>query len=359
MDRLSFIAFLILVSLAGAGCSKVDFAKIDADGPAAGGKSGIEDPCLTGQGDCGGTDPSSAPNVVQQQVVVKAPASEVDVIVVADTSGSMAEERAEFGTRLDNFIAQIQDLDWRLCVITTDVIAGKGELRPFGTSGLYALNKNVPSYQTLFLNTMTSLPAGSGDEQGIRASYMAVQLKDPRCIRPNASLAMVVLSDEDERSTGGYEECKDNTQYRPLALPNLPATLVDEVPRALGADKIFSFHSLVIRSDDLACFDEQRATHQAFPGTRYEEASRMTGGVIGNICSRDYGAELGRFASGVRRDLQAVSLKCEPLANTLQLKVTSVPQSFQFTYVLTGNKVHFTPALPEGAVVDLTYTCPQ
>lgn len=359
MGRFSFIVFLGMVSLAGAACSKVDFSKIETEVPAAGVKNGNEDTCISSQGDCGGIDPSPEPGVVRQQVVVKAPASEVDVIVVADTSGSMAEERAEFGTRLDNFIAQIQDLDWRLCVITTDVINDKGRLKPFGTTGLYALDKNVPSYQSVFLNTMTKLPSGSGDEQGIKASYMAVQLKDPRCIRPNASLAMVVLSDEDERSTGGYVEYEENTQYRELLPANLPATLVGEVPRALGADKIFSFHSLVIRSDDQACYDEQVATHQAFPGTRYEEASRMTGGVIGNICSSDYGAELGRFARGVRRDLQALSLKCEPLTDSLSLTVTSVPQSFQFTYAVSGNKVHFTPALPEGAVVDLTYICPQ
>ncbi len=273
----------------------------------------------------------------------------VDIIFVVDTSASMDRERAALGQRLSSFLGGLQGLDWQVCLTTTDVGAVKGKMLLFG-NGMKVLKSSVANVGQVFLDTLVGLPSGSGDERGVAALYSAVALNDTDCIRSGAALSAVILSDEDERSTGGYQMFESNSQYRALEYKDYPANLVTAVSDVFGRNKVFTSHSIVIKSSDVSCYNTQDKDSNVFYGTRYEELSGLTAGRIGNICAADYGQQLGEMGGVVNASLASVTLQCSPPEKPT---VTGTTSSVSWS----GNKLFFTPALPAGSSVGLSYRC--
>lgn len=394
------ICYLALLALVG-GCSPVKFATQDAaakngpagavtgepeepggGGPTGGGPNGTG--TRDGNGDivqCGleacpplpppdslppgaippgslppGTIPPEVTLVPINETLTANVTNQVDIMFVVDTSGSMEADRRELASKLGNFTSQLGGLDWQICVTTTDIGRDNGNPLPFGPN-LFSLKPTTPNFGTLFFNTVDLLKnvQGSGDERAIFALNEAVKRKTPDCFRNTAALATVILSDEDERSTGGYAQYETHPQYRALQGGDKPLTLIESVKAAWDDQKVFSAHSLVIRSGDTACNAAQSADgHAAFYGTRYEALAKSTGGLIGNICAGDYAGELKNFANGVVKSLDSVTMKCIPI-NKPTVTLTPAQPSVQVS--TSGNKVFFTPALTQGTQVQVAYTC--
>lgn len=283
----------------------------------------------------------------------------IDVLMVIDNSGSMDEERKKLSEKLNDFISKLSALDWRICITTTSP-TNDGVLRPFGSGSqaVYAIDKNTPKYNDLFIKTVTgNLGNNSGDEQGIYATVRAIETNDSRCFRNDASMAVVVISDEDERSWGGYDEYKNQSQWKPLNDKNLPRAPVDAIAALnarLNLRKIFTFHSIVIKyagTPDTACKKESNGQY----GRRYEEASALTSGIVGSICAPNYGTELAKMGERIAESLATITLRCAPVENTLQVNVVNAAPGQ--TYTLNGDKVNFTPALSAGSTVNFQYYC--
>ncbi len=300
---------------------------------------------------------AKTPSVPVHETLYTKATSKVDILFVLDTSGSMDDERAALGKRLADFTSQLSGLDWQICVTTTDPDEEKGNLLPFPTDPRsYVLTPSTPDYDQLFLDRMVDAPEGTGDEQAIHSLNLAIAKGHPNCFRDDAALATIIMSDEDERSTGGYPEFIDHKQYYPLEDINRPATLIQAVKDAWNDQKVFTAHSIVIQSGDVACRDAQKTDHTfAFYGTHYEALSRMTGGIVGSICSLDYAGELKNFAENIRSTLSAVTLKCVPIE---QPKITVTPLPPGVSVTTRGNKILFSPELPTGTAVVVDYLCP-
>ncbi|MCM2280229.1 MAG: hypothetical protein NDI61_00125 [Bdellovibrionaceae bacterium] len=358
-----FSYFLLMVLLCS--CGKVQFST-----PTTATAANL---CVPSEnGDCGvtpadpgtsdpSTNPNSPPAIPVSETFTMRLTTKVDVLFVIDSSGSMNTERAELGRRLANFTSSLSGLDWQLCVTTTDINQEKGDLLNFtvteanGTKRLTkVLTAADPNYTNSFLDRIVNVPSGSGDEQGIRALNMAVSKRHPECFRTDAALAAIILSDEDERSVGGYEIYKTDSQYAPLNPENMPVNLLTSVRTSFGADKIFTGHSIVVQSNDTTCLAAQRIDGRGFYGTWYEELTRLTGGQKGSICSADYSASLGRFAENIRQALDSVTLRCVPLDKP---QVTLAPAQPNVTISTSGNKVLFSPALQPDTSVTVSYRC--
>ncbi|MEK6555085.1 MAG: hypothetical protein AABZ31_07595, partial [Bdellovibrionota bacterium] len=107
----------------------------------------------------------------------------VDILMVIDNSGSMAYEQKSMAQRTSNLLSVIRGLDWQIGVTTTDARSsasyGDGKLVKFDnySSPTYVINSSMPEAeaQKNLADTLQRSEMGSGSEQGIFATYRALE----------------------------------------------------------------------------------------------------------------------------------------------------------------------------------------
>ena len=282
----------------------------------------------------------------------------VDILFVVDNSGSMEEEQKKISQRLTNFISQLKDIDWHLGITTTsasDNFSNKnwsnGQLVPLGQNHYLTSSMSPWIVEDLFFRNITRNESGSDHENGIYATYKTIErYLSPKTyvdyqirsfLRQDASLAVIVISDEDESS-----DFKKNN----------PDSLIGFIGMIFGPDKLFQFHSIIAYTED--CINRSGHEH----GQTYEELSVKTGGVIGDICSNDYSGILSVIGHQVFNSSRIYNLACTPIdANNngiLDMKITTGNSSSKipsFT-ILNGNMIRFDEDLSQDQY-QLTYHC--
>ena len=195
-------------------------------------------------------------------------------------------------------------------------------------------------------NYVNSCP--STDERGLYAANLVVHNNPNAFVRPEADLAIIVLSDEDERSqlywnrTPGFDlETFDKAQG-----------LVDQV-KAKYPSKKFAVHSFITKTQ--ACLDVQNNQTQGVVsgsfGWEYHNASQLTGGVSGSICSADFTSQLSDIYNNITTNItDKIALYC---SNPVNLQVSP-----NFPYTVTGSEIIFSQKLPVGTSISYTYKCP-
>lgn len=274
----------------------------------------------------------------------------VDILFVVDNSGSMQYEQKSMASRVKNFLDVVQGLDWQAAVTTTDPshsTYGDGRLVAMkGLSGTYILNSNMdPAIsKSVLSNTLQRSETGSGSEQGIYATYRAIERGvmstgvNRSFVRDGAQLAVVVISDEDESANG---------------FKNDPTNLINYIQNSFGGQKGFSFHSIIARPGDKACLNGEGAT----AGYRLQKMAQLTGGLVGDVCATDYAVQMQGVAEGVRATLKTLTLSCEPIEDAFRkIHVLKDGQIYNGAYVKTGVNLMFTEMLPAGNY-EVVYTC--
>lgn len=274
----------------------------------------------------------------------------VDILFVIDNSGSMKYEQQSMANRVRNFLDVVKGLDWQIAVTTTDPVhktLGDGRLVPlYGKSGSYILNSSMSDADARYTLGMTLQrpETGSGSEQGIYVAYRAIERSlaasggNTNFIRSDSQLAVVVISDEDESAN----EAKND-----------PANFVKFVQSSFGGQKAMSFHSIIARPGDKACLGGEGYS----AGFRYEQISKLTGGVIGDVCATDYAAQVQGIAEGVRNTLKSFTLTCAPVIDSMRsLLVLKDGQVYNGTRYIQGLNVVFDQMLPEGNY-EVYYSC--
>ena len=396
------VSFIFIVSIAFNACSKAKFSKVaepDPNNVATGifpGCSGPDCPefcegsrCQPCYGDSCTTP--KFPVSYTSNFTVPSSIQKVDILMVLDNSQSMAPEHQKLSLRLNKFLEVLNNnqVDWQICYTLTHVEGGDGELKTdagairewynnthllnFSPIGSKILRSNEPNAEKYFANTMTTLAlwnfgSGSGHEQPVRAGLLAVDRPgNQECFRPDAALAMVTLTDEDERSCGARCQTKTDVgdphpnhalslytdQYRPLTNENNPETLAKRVMEKWPG-KTFTSHSISILREDRTCYDTQDSIHPAFYGHVVQTLSDITDGEKGTICADDYASQLTAIGQRTIRSLSSVTLRCAPESVTA---ITITPNDTGSVGTVAGNKVHFTPPLPEGTSVRVDYVC--
>ena len=218
-----------------------------------------------------------------------------------------------------------------------------------------------------FLSNYTTSPAPvtearkncpSGDERGIFAANLFLEKNPSSFIRPNAYLAIVVLSDEDERS-GMYLDSSNKTYQ--LEDKDKPETLVSQL-KQLYAGKSAAVHSIIVKPGDSSCLNSQSGQLSTYTpvrgsyGQAYAKASQLTGGKIGDICANDYGSQLSTIGADIAERLSDVTLSCEDPAD---LQVEIDPPQVSVTWTVSGTKLQFSQPLTPGIKVHLKYSCPS
>ncbi len=268
----------------------------------------------------------------------------VDIVVVVDNSGSMAEEQANLSSRMAPLLSAIRDSDWRVLVTTTDPEDNLGFLGRCVNTPIMKTDLNPEGrFQSLVRAAGTS---GTGTERPILAAVDALKCKygGTTWIRPDSTVAVLILTDEDnchidvERGYG----CAGSPDLDGSYLTNYLSSI-----RKLGTDaKVYGIFWHPSQSQGQC----STALKQA---SKITDVVQRTGGTWGSICDNDYSTTLTRISRDVAQILKAdFVLKSTPDAGTFRMTVNGQPWS---AYVLTGRNVHFTTNPPVGAAIAVTY----
>lgn len=273
----------------------------------------------------------------------------IDILFVVDNSGSMAYEQRNMASRLSDFISIVSGLDWQIAVTTTDAsnnTYGDGRLVNLsGQTDSYILNSSMDenSAQQILGNTIQRSEVGGSSEQGIYATRRAIERSiasdNPknRLVRSDAALAVVLISDEDESRA----EAK-----------NSPKNLISYIDQQYSSRKSFTFHSIISRPGDMNCLRGEGKTE----GHRYHEISKLTGGIIGDVCAADYSSQIKGIAEGIKKSAQSIALSCTPLQSVnTPIVVTQNNQPVQ-NFTINGKNLEFTSEMPVGDY-DVSYYC--
>jgi hypothetical protein len=348
-------------------------------------------------------DPSLCPVVVSLKTYTETIRyKQIDVLVINDNSGSMSAEQAEMGDRFPMFIDGLEDLDYRIGMITTDVSSTgngpnpykngngayqDGKLLSFDSAGTKFLTPTlgrsaviakfrdaVVRDETIACDNSNYSPyyCPSGDERGIYAANLLIDANHSSFLRPSAHLAIIVLSDENTRSNGGFITDK------PLENYDLVETLVDKMDTKFAGKKTFSVHSLVIQPGDTSCFSQQDQQTGATPMRAYygydfaelsDAGSSLTAlgpilpGIKGSICESDYTSQLAEIAEKAKEYAEPVQLKCQPALDEFgqsTLRVTFNPAPVPpVMYSVNGlNQIVFSGLIPVNTQITYSYKCP-
>lgn len=279
----------------------------------------------------------------------------VDILVIADDSRSMSKQQKQMADRFPEFNKVMAGVDYQLGIITTDIEknrdGSKGRLAKLqGASGKqYILKSSDPKAEKIFGKTIKRGTSGSGYEQPLAASIMAMEKRNAEnkgFFRENTNLAVIVLSDEDEYSDGSKG--------------TKPAEVISKFKSIFGDEKQMAAFGIVIRPGDVQCLNEQYAEDpkntkkdNAYYATRVAELAALTGGTVHSICSKDYTAPLKEIGESVQQLISTFVLSRDPVPGTVFVKLSTgeVP-----SYKVVGRKVIFLKKPALGTKIEITYT---
>lgn len=406
-----------------AACGNVRFtADSSNSGVSANGANPGNDGSTPGDGHEDGNDgstpgsPPSGPRDVNYSMKVPPAKNQVDFLLVIDNSASMIAVQQRMAASMTTLAAQMNNLniDWQMCLTTTTDMNIGGQATGTGThtctgpyctgnysggqwhwgvslpwsNGNYVLNKaGLAADPNIFNNSIPRLGAGdpgTGDERGIKAAFNHFANwkgglhNTKNCYRSGSSVAVILLSDEDERSVAGdcsrvntdrgdkeVPACRNysDNSIRVLEFQDQPANLISQANSVFGDATRFTFNSIIADTD--ACQNQlnQNASFikdgvpyysPHYTGTVYKKASELTGGGISSLCSSDL--QLNLFSTVVVNRLDQISLECAPVAGSLKVMVNG---TLNTSNTVTGAVLSFSPALVENQTVTLAYRCAQ
>lgn len=290
----------------------------------------------------------SGPDVIQFSNTY--PMGIVDIIFVIDNSRSMHIEQQSIANQFDQFLDSIQDLDYRIALMTVDISDSPNNRDRTYQDGHFIRFKNGRKYLSnsdnrsqhrenirLFKSavqrpeSIECLEDGRedecpDDERAICALNKSLNISSQRdFFRKTSHLMVIILSDEDERSSEEYRKQQwdlDRVDYR-LTPCDDPRNFYSKVAQRIGLHTGISVHAIIIPPGDDECLAEQNdALGQGYYGKIYKKFAKpsgrilreypyITSGQVLSICDRSFGAQLGRLSEYLQEPLP-ITLPCEP-----------------------------------------------
>lgn len=302
----------------------------------------------------------SSATATQTDTFIEGQPGQVDVLFVVDNTASMLEESPRLVAAMPAFASAALSTGVDLHVgVTTTGIDPTGPTCPGGAQGgeagrLFPADNSRPR---IFSNTTPSLDQAlqqavqvgecAFEQQGLEAMRRA--LTSPLVdhadapgtplgndgnlgfYRQTASLAVVVVSDDDDTSPDGVSAYVRFLQQL----------------KGAGAAGRASLYAIVPSGETCPSASGQ--------GLRYAEAASRTGGAIESICASDFGPLLqdvvGRAFSAQTR----FPLSGTPDASGVTVTVDGAPAT-GWVYDAASNTVVFSAPPPPGSEIDVTYT---
>ncbi len=257
----------------------------------------------------------------------------LDIAVVIDNSVSMSQEQENLSTKLSPLLESVTGSDWRIAVVTTDPDEGCQRA---------LIKKEDADANEAFAKAITAGTRGSSLEQGVHMAVEALKCPTTSWVRPDSTVAVLIVSDEDNCSTG--DGCPDSPAAQSTYLTDY---LVNDMGRKLGENA--RVYGILYRPED----DSKSCPTGAFRGRRYMEAISLTKGKIGSICAPDYTETLKAISADIQSILKSqYDLTYTPKAGTVTVRVNG---GDWVDFSVTDKTLTFTKVPPLGATIEVTY----
>ena len=268
----------------------------------------------------------------------------VDILVVVDDSGSMAEEQKNLSDKLDDLLTYLDQTNWQIGVITTDY---KSDCR------LTLTDHTDPMATEKFRQAVQAGTKGSGNEQGIRQAVNGLSCSNMPWVRNDSTVAVLIVSDEDNCSKNGSgcgSEAWNNESF-----------LIDYVENSLGREvgKNAGFYG-IFSHPDMPCNTAYNTGFQYARLVAYKANGQQR---WGDICDADYGNTLRKISENIASlILNQWELQNQPDAGTtvkVEIEVNGVrTMADPNSYTLVGKTLTFNAGMepPIGSKIHVTYT---
>lgn len=258
---------------------------------------------------------------------------ETDIIFAVDRSCSMYDDITNVQNNFDTFVTTLSGLDADYQVAATVEDSGC-----INGSDLFIDNTFSASDASDTITTMINLGGsyGSNTERGFMLlEANLAETSSGGCneglVREDASLNLVMVSDEPEQSVNNYS-------YYVSLFQSLKDNPDDVVIHAIGGD-----------------YPGGCGSASAYTGAY--EATVATGGLFLSICATDWGSHLEELAEGSATDLSSFELTDWPVEETIVVKIDGVTTTIGWEYNPTDNAIDFDEGyVPEGgSTIEVEY----
>jgi hypothetical protein len=261
----------------------------------------------------------------------------LDLLLVVDNSGSMAEEQQNLSAKLNPLLSAVKESDWQIAVTTTD---------PADRCVTSLIKKGDSNIDSRFRDAINLGTSGTGVERPILRAVEGLKCRVgwTRWLRDNSTVAVLLITDEDNcfaMPESGYY-CASSADKNGTYLTDYLSSI-----RKIGTEaRVYGLY-----------WDPSQTQAQCPSALKAADilagVVTTTKGTWGSICDADYGATLTRISSDVAQILKAdFLLKSLPDPGTLKVMVGGVLWT---DYIVVGNFVKFTKTPPKDSAIAVTY----
>lgn len=255
----------------------------------------------------------------------------LDILIVMDNSGSMGEEQAEMANRMEPLLQYVTNVDWRIGVVTTD---------PANPCMRAVIAKGDANASASFRSAMLAGTSGSANERAIESAVLGLNCSTNKWVRANSTIAVVIVSDEDNCSTGSG--CGANYQYT----PNYFLSFLTGLGKTPGVDaRVYG----IFWQPGTTC------STGAYQANQYAQLVNATSGVSGSICAASYAPVLQSISQNIAQILKTqFQLSSVPDAGSLSVTVNGQP--WAGSYTIASNVITFVGQVPPpGSSIKVSY----
>ncbi len=262
----------------------------------------------------------------------------LDILWVIDNSGSMNDEQDALGSNFSAFIDEFiqKNVDFKMAITTTDTSRPylKGAVVPGSESKLNAVmaQSNPQKFMDDFRNLVNVGTHGSGKEKGLEATQGFMEKYASTFLRPDAYLAVVLISDEEDQS--------------PLSV----SSYMDYLKSFKSTAGLIKMYSIV------DVFNSNCCDYGVTTGSqRYKDASSQTSGIVSDIRG-DFYKSLSGMGDSLIKLLDSFALGHTPQPGTLKVYVNdSLVTNFTYDSISRSIKFAQNDLPPVGATIKVYY----
>lgn len=237
--------------------------------------------------------------------------AKVDVLWVIDVSDSMEDERTQLTANFDSFMASLTNsgAQYQIGVTTTDLSGNGGGGTLIGPNPVISPATADP--EAAFAQNLTLSPTLAAEQPLESARLVLSTDAGNALVRPDAALAVIILTDEDDSSIGdGGFYARDFLSSKGPGNQNLVtvSAIAGEVPSGCVIPGYEGVLGAGARSAD-----------------KIDEVVTATNGVFGSICDQDFGPTLDGIGWKVAGLARIFPLSRDPILGTIVVLINGTP----------------------------------
>ncbi len=285
----------------------------------------------------------------------------VDILWVIDNSGSMQSSQTNLANNFNSFIQDFVTLkyDFRMSTTTSDTWfeqynsnqlyssrwrTGNRTGSTPTNSGVFVMDKNTPSLNSVFTTNATVGINGNGDERAFASLQRSLSNSaNADFRRSSAFLAVVIVSDEEDfsRTDSSFSENYNDPKLIPV---NNYVSYLDTLTGSNSTNRKDAYQVNAIYIKDSACLASLNNSSQKI-AVRYGQIADATGGVKASLCD-PFTTVLQSIKDKILVASAVFKLDRQPQPGSILVKVNGTQLSESSTtwqYDATVNSIRFAP----------------